>query len=263
MKTLRLTILLAVVVSTAVANGTDMLMRVKTTEVTDHQVEVRPDGSKVSIFLAEHKDSDSGKMIYYKKVVDEAKRGQPNYKPEVFFRYSTNDAWQQLPQGCPAPEIKPKEGIDKCEKGWKIGKKMATIAAYLGLKKAEEDSGSGIQLGNQYTGQTGVPEELRTRKAVADTAAALTNTLQQCVKKTLKKTGFTVERVCLHKGLVAESSSLVNSLKNHAEDPKFNCDYSTLKEHGRCLDNSRLPSSQGVSHEGQKLTTGRRRATLG
>ena len=221
-------------VAAASASRTEMLMRVKTTEVTDHQTKVNADGSKVSIYFAQHQDTDSGNTIYYKKIVEESKRGQQGYNPEVYFRYAPNEAWKLLPKGCPAPEIKPKEGLDKCEMGWKVGKAMATVATYMGMKKAVEDSNGGdvVATGNPSYDQSRIE---RTRKAVEDVSSRMANNLQECIKKSLTKTGFTVEKVCMHKGLVAESSSLINSLKTYASDPNFRCDYSALKEHGQCI----------------------------
>lgn len=216
------------------ANKNEMLMRVKTTDVTDHQTKVNADGTKISIYFAQHQDSDTGNTIYYKKIVDESKRGQQGYNPEVYFRYAPNEAWKLLPKGCPAPEIKPKEGLDKCEMGWKVGKAMATVATYLGMKKAIEDAEGGqtASTGNASVDQIRME---RTRKAVEEVSTRVANNLQDCLKRSLTKSGFTVEKVCMHKGLVAESSSLINSLKTYASDPNFKCDYSALKEHGQCI----------------------------
>lgn len=234
-------------VAAVLANKNSVLMSAKETEVTDTQTKVNPDGSKVNIYFAQHKDTDSGTMIYYKKIVDEARKDTAGYNPEIYFRYAPNEEWRLLPKGCPAPEIKPKEGTDKCEMGWKIGKVIATTAVYLGMKKGEEEAtiaGPTATTPQTYSA-TGTPGQVvgsieqqriaKTRQAIAEAAAKLSANLQECLKTNLSKTGFTVEKVCLHKGLVAESGALVNSLKEHASDPAYKCDYATLKENSKCM----------------------------
>lgn len=232
MKVLLLSLLLATAV---IASKNAMLMRVKDTEVTDTQTKVNPDGSKVSIHFAQHKDSQTGNTVYYKKIVEDAKIGQQGYNPEVFFRYAPNEEWRLLPKGCPAPDIKPKENNDKCELGWKIGKMIATNVVFLGLRKGEDDTTAQVPTGT-YTAagaQTQVSE--KTRQVIVDAASKLASGMQECLKRNLAKTGFTVEKVCLHKGVVAESTTLINSLKEHAEDPHYKCDYATLRDNSRCM----------------------------
>lgn len=225
-------------VAATMASQTAMLMQAKEAKVTDHQTKVNPDGSKTHIYFAQHKDGVSGKAIYYKKTVN-------GNNVSVYFRYDPNSQWRLLPKGCPAPEIKPKEGNDKCEMGWKVGKVMATTAVYLGSKKgAEEAQVTNTKAGKPSTHKGSVADVAKavdrklieqTNKAIAAAAAKIANNLQNCVKRTITKTGFTVKKVCMHKGLVAESDALINSLKEHGADPAYNCDYATLRDKSKCV----------------------------
>jgi len=224
----------------------EALMNIKTTDVTDHQVKVNSDGTKTDIYFATNHEPTTGNTTYFKKIVDESKSSQEGYKPEVYFRNSPTEQWKQLPKGCPVPEIKPKEGLDKCEQGWKIGKAMATMATYMGMKKAQEDSLGDSSVPSTNSSYNQYRSE-RTKRAVEAASTRMANGLQDCLKRALTKTGFTVEKVCMHKGLVAESSSLVNSLKQYAGNPNYRCDYSALKEHGQCIPNVSVKVVQPTS----------------
>ena len=220
----------------ALANKNSVLMKVRETQVTDTQTKVNADGTKTSIFFAQYKDSDSGQTIYYKKIVEEAKKGQTGYNPDVYFRYSPSEDWKQLPKGCPAPEITPKDGTDKCEKGWKVGKVIAASAVYLGLKKGQEEASIAAP-GPAFTFNPTVNQspDLNSKRIVLDAVNRLNQNLQECLKKQLTKIGFTVERVCLHKGLVAESAAITNSLRDHVGDPAYNCDYASIRQNSGCV----------------------------
>lgn len=229
-------LVLALLLAGTLASRASVLMKVKQTQVTDTQTKINPDGTKTSIYFAQYKDGDSGQTIYYKKIVDEAKRGQAGYNPEVYFRYSPSEDWKQLPKGCPAPEITPKDGTDKCEKGWKVGKVIAASAVYLGLKKGQEDASiAAPATGYSYNPNVNQSPDLSSKRIVIDAVNRLGQNLQDCLKKQLTKIGFTVERVCLHKGLVAESAAIVNSLRDHIGDPAYNCDYTSLRQNSGCV----------------------------
>jgi hypothetical protein len=228
--------LLLMLVAGALASRNSALMKVTHTLVTDTQTKVNADGSKTSIYFAQYKDSDNGQMIYYKKIVEEAKRGQAGYNPEVYFRYSPSEDWKLLPKGCPAPEIAPKDSNDKCEKGWKVGKVIAVSAVYLGLKKGQEDATIAVpNTGYAYNPATNQSPDAGAKGIVIDAVNRINQNLQECLKKQLTLIGFTVERVCLHKGLVAESAAITNSLRDHIGDAAYNCDYATLRQNSGCL----------------------------
>lgn len=236
--------LVLVLLATGVfASKNKLLMKMHSTEVTSTQTKMNPDGTKINIYFAQFEDSVSNQMVFYKKVVDESKRDQQGYNPEVYFRYASNQDWRLLPKGCPAPEIKPKVTTDRCEMGWKIGKKIATVVSFYGLRKGEDDtfplrqqeskpvSGSPGQVSNQLS------KELieRTRAAINDAANRLSANAQECLKKQLTRVGFTVERVCLHKGLVAESATMIANVREHFGKQEFECDYNSLSAEGQCV----------------------------
>lgn len=254
---------MCLLLAAAACTDTAMLMQVKQAKTTDHEMTTDASGNQILVTYAEHRDANTGAMVYYKKMTDQAKSVNKNNAPTVYFRQSKSSAWQLLPQDCPIPKIMPKQGIDKCEKGWRIGKSIATMAAYMGLSKSDDIVES---LTHQNQSNSAAHDRLkrqRTKQTAVETTQNILESLQNCVKKGLKDSGFTVQKVCLHKGLVSEGKSLVSSFKQHAVDPNSKCDYLTLKKYGHCINtNPPQPQQPHITHPTTSTTT-RKKGALG
>lgn len=232
-------------------------------KTTGHEMTTDARGDVVMVTYAEQKDEKTGKMTYYKKLQAKTKPGMRESDPITYSRHSKTEQWQLLNHACPIPKVKHGEGIDNCEQGWRIGKAVATMAAYLGMQKAEDTVEHLISQNKSHSVAHDRQKRQRTKQAVIETSHKILEGLQGCVKRTLKDSGFNLKRVCLQKALVTEGKTILESFKNHGADPKMNCDYLALKQNGHCVPHLSLKTEPVKQIKTAPAKTTRKNGKLG